>query len=171
MSTTCAQCCETFSGRVRVYCSPRCRNRAKYLRALVNGVEASKRVKRKARYVPHPMVRVGRLCSIDGCERKHLALGMCRPHWKQARWAAGIDGRGTACPRVEVGAVVWRHSALAPVGQRLICRLTVGAMVPCPLCAPIFMRAFTPTFRLCESCGTSLELNPDDLAAVMATRS
>lgn len=26
-----------------------------------------------------------RTCSVDGCDRKHCAKGLCRPHWKQAR--------------------------------------------------------------------------------------
>lgn len=34
-----------------------------------------------------------RLCSIEGCDRKHLALGLCKPHWMKARRADGKDRR------------------------------------------------------------------------------
>ena len=35
------------------------------------------------------MLKGVRICGVDGCERKHLALGMCTTHYK--RWTSGLD--------------------------------------------------------------------------------
>lgn len=51
---TCADCGTALHSRYSTarYCSPRCRNRAKYERGKVSGLEQRKRERRNARYVP-----------------------------------------------------------------------------------------------------------------------
>lgn len=71
----------------RVYCSAICRQRAKYARGKLSGLEARKRALRIARYESRR--RPTRTCSVEGCDGKHVARGMCRNHYRQAKCAEG----------------------------------------------------------------------------------
>lgn len=152
-------------GRIAAYCSQKCRSAARYQRGKDSGYEAVKRAKRNAKYVRHPLPRVNRVCEVEGCDAKHVARGMCLSHWAKARRAAGIDG--SKLPTISLHAVAWLHSAYAPKVKVVLCKVTVGVVVKCPWCSA-GMRATSPEFRICNGCGTSLELNADEVAWLTA---
>lgn len=40
----------------------------------------------------------GKVCSFDGCDRKHYALGLCNPHWQQQHSGAPLRPLVTRLP-------------------------------------------------------------------------
>lgn len=95
-----------------------------------------------------------RLCDVAGCERPHLARGMCRSHYRKSR---GWDRRPH---RYElIGALVDGVAArlqcerVPPAGLWVLCHGIVG--IPDPA---------RPAERWCSGCGAQILLNADELA-------
>lgn len=109
-------------------------------------------------------------CSIDQCTDKHLALGLCRRHWKQQRWAEGKDRsasrRKTARTHVELRAHVngERRTVIAEIlraeGER------ARAWIHCPDCER-YTAADSELERRCRNCGTSVTLVRSDYEAAV----
>lgn len=104
------------SGPEPTYCSTKCRRRAHYLRRKADGRLAASMARRlaaaHAKRQPVPCEVCGtpmlgrvdkrfcssacclkgqtRGCSVPDCSRPHRALGLCNPHYRAARRAAGI---------------------------------------------------------------------------------
>jgi hypothetical protein len=110
-----------------------------------------------------------RSCDVEGCESKHLASGMCKSHYRRKRWAEGKDG--SVAVRLTLGAIVWRHSAFAPESRSLVMTVPFGPIAYCPYC-PCVMQCAPNNMRWCGGCGTSLQLNAEEVSwAVSEARS
>lgn len=85
----CQGCGQSFQGgKARKYCTrecgSRCRSAERYKREFALGIAQEKARKRnKYADIFEYTARISRpSCSIESCERKHLAKGLCRNHYK-----------------------------------------------------------------------------------------
>ena len=106
-----------------------------------------------------------RICDLADCERKHFAKGMCRHHYRRSRYP--FESKN---PTVALWSVASLRGAYFPKPKRVTVRVTIGVMVDCPACPNCIMAAPTPTDRFCRNCGTTLKLNPEEVAWLTSER-
>lgn len=113
--------------------------------------------------IPKPV----RMCTTPNCDRKHFALGSCRQHYYQIRWAAGKDHEGPARPRVTVGALVDSIPTKAP---DVVIVETHGMWIYCPRCFTMASAEFVddPWHRVCPNCSADIRVNAEEAQALIA---
>lgn len=128
----------------RIYCCDRCKWRVKGMR--------------RNRALGVQPRRPKGTCAAADCDRPHLARGLCSLHYRRSR--AERDQRH---PWIVLWASASLRGAYMPKVKRVRAKVTVGVMVACPACGD-WMGAPTPTARVCCACGTTLELNPEEVS-------
>lgn len=68
-------------------------------------------------------------------------------------------------PELVLQAIASRFGAYFPKQKAVRCRVVVGLLVSCPNCSST-MAATSLHARCCPSCGTTLELNAEEVEAV-----
>ncbi len=119
--------------------------------------------KRRATYTPKPP-RPLRLCTVDDCSAKHLARGMCRKHYRSWQWA---NGEEVAKPTHIIGSMASLHGAYYPKPKMVKVKVATGVLAYCPACTSL-MGAVDEEHRYCNSCGTTLTLNMEEVSWVIS---
>lgn len=164
----CDQCGASYRSAVynRLYCSVACRYQARK----TTDTYAKDLAERRARYRPRPP-RVMRVCSVDDCERKHLAQGLCALHYyrEQRRQQRGSVRRRRT---VVLDCVACLYGAAQPRVKRVQVRFhdDGGAVAWCPWCGTM-LGCVTEAFRYCSECFTTVALNGDELSWVTSSQS
>lgn len=113
-----------------------------------------------------PAHRLNRSCEMPDCGAKHLARGMCRQHYRKWQYDRDGDKRN---PVTVIGGMASLFGAYFPKPKPIKVRVTVGAMAHCPWCDSL-MAATSPTHRFCRHCGTTAELNEEEVEWVTSER-
>lgn len=92
-----------------LYCTAECQERARIEKAATDPdmlVRSRSRSRERSRriYVPHPR-EVMVSCQVEGCDRPHLAKGMCRAHYYRPRRADDWDQRRALKQAKRIGPV------------------------------------------------------------------
>ena len=109
-----------------------------------------------------PKPRPVRTCSLPGCERTHLAKGLCRKHYKREQPSS------SALPTITLNCLANLNGRTAPKVKTVEIRILAngGTLVRCPWCSSTM--AFTSdAFRTCPMCVTTVALNPEELSWVI----
>lgn len=177
---TCARCAgpmQPAAGtRTRIYCSQQCRQIAKDARKTERyqqDLQYRARVLEQRRTLHH--ARGGRpqqtgtsetcpVCAVefDGMLGKVYCGERCRRRAAAARYAGGTTD-------VVLASLASRFGAYHPKHKPVRCRVGVGVLVHCPNCAAV-MGATSPTHRACHGCGTTLQLNAEEVSWVTFER-
>lgn len=151
----------------QIYCSAKCRDRAKYDRIRNDPDKwAAYLAKDREQYVPK--VRVTRTCGVDGCEEKHLARGMCRQHYRRARYREGLDRRKQ--PTL-ISALVKRYDEAGEFIEPATSRRVAAEVSPtlvfveCPDCGRVMFRIPNAAHDLrdCAACRVRVMLNEEEV--------
>ena len=176
---TCAQCPNVFKSpsAARLYCSELCKSRAKWDRrkavyhqeraaGTVPRIRAYQKRRRAALGIQTMQTGITGECAHCGdCFAGVLGKVYCSP---TCRRRSKYDAENRNSTTVIMGTASL-HGALFPKPKPIKVRLTCGVMAHCPWCES-FMTAASPTYRACLNCGTTVELNQEEVEWAISER-